>query len=86
MRVLPSGSTALLVELDDLDEVLALYATLADDVPKGVVDIVPAARTLLLITDPAVAAAVLGRGGGPVGETAPGPPGPGRARRHPGDL
>ena len=56
MRVLPSGSTALLVELDDLDEVLALYATLADDVPKGVVDMVPAARTLLLITDPAVAA------------------------------
>ena len=55
MRVLPSGSTALLVELNDLDEVLALYATLADDVPKGVVDIVPAARTLLLVTDPAIA-------------------------------
>jgi len=55
MRVLPSGSTALLVELDDLDEVLALYATLADDVPEGVVDIVPAARTLLLVTDPSIA-------------------------------
>lgn len=54
MRVLPSGSTALLVELDDLAEVLALYAALADDVPAGVVDIVPAARTLLLVTDPAV--------------------------------
>jgi KipI family sensor histidine kinase inhibitor len=55
MRVLPSGSTALLVELDDLDEVLALYATLAEHVPAGVVDIVPAARTLLLVTDPAIA-------------------------------
>ncbi len=53
MRVLPSGSTALLVELDDLAEVLALYAALADEVPEGVVDIVPAARTLLLVTDPA---------------------------------
>ena len=54
MRVLPSGSTALLVELDDLAEVLALYATLADDPPAGVVDLVPAARTLLLVTDPAI--------------------------------
>jgi KipI family sensor histidine kinase inhibitor len=52
MRILPSGSTALLVELDDLDEVLALYATLVDSRPEGVVDIVPAARTLLVVTDP----------------------------------
>lgn len=54
MRVLPSGSTALLVEVADLDEVVALYAALVDDPPVGVVDIVPAARTLLLVTDPAV--------------------------------
>jgi KipI family sensor histidine kinase inhibitor len=54
MRVLPSGSTALLVELDDLDGVLALYAALVDDPPDGVVDMVPAARTVLLVTDPAV--------------------------------
>jgi len=53
MRLLPSGSTALLVELDDLDDVLALYAALSDDVPAGVVDVVPAARTVLLVTDPA---------------------------------
>jgi KipI family sensor histidine kinase inhibitor len=53
MRVLPSGSTALLVELDDLDAVLALYAALAGDPPDGVVDVVPAARTVLLVTDPA---------------------------------
>jgi len=54
MRVLPSGTTALLVELDDLDEVLGLYAALADDLPRGVVDVVPAARTLLVVTDPAL--------------------------------
>jgi KipI family sensor histidine kinase inhibitor len=53
MRVLPSGSTALLVELEDLDAVLALYAALAEQPPDGVVDIVPAARTVLLVTDPA---------------------------------
>lgn len=55
MRVLPSGTTALLVELDDLAEVLALYAALAEDLPEGVVDVVPAARTLLVVADPAVA-------------------------------
>jgi KipI family sensor histidine kinase inhibitor len=53
MRLLPSGSTALLVELDTLDDVLALYAALADEPPAGVVDVVPAARTVLLVTDPA---------------------------------
>ncbi len=54
MRVLPSGSTALLVELGDLDEVLGLYAALIDDLPHGVVDVVPAARTLLVVTDPSL--------------------------------
>ena len=64
MRLLPSGSTAVLVELDDLDAVLALYRALTKAPPEGVVDIVPAARTVLLVTDPrrtslaAVAAAV----------------------------
>ena len=42
------ATSALLVELADLDEVLALYAALVDDPPAGVVDLVPAARTLLL--------------------------------------
>jgi KipI family sensor histidine kinase inhibitor len=66
MRLLPSGSTALLVELDDLDEVLALFSALTEAPPEGVTDIVPAARTVLLVTDPArttlpaVAAAVRG--------------------------
>ena len=53
MRLLPSGSTALLAELDGLDEVLALYAALAEDPPDGVVDIVPAGRTVLVVVDPA---------------------------------
>lgn len=53
MRLLPSGSAALLVELDGLDDVLALYAALSADPPAGVVDVVPAARTVLLVTDPA---------------------------------
>ncbi|MGI9157947.1 MAG: 5-oxoprolinase subunit B family protein [Marmoricola sp.] len=54
MRILPSGTTAFLVELDDLNEVLELYAALSENPPNGVIDIVPAARTLLLVADPAV--------------------------------
>lgn len=53
MRLLPCGDSGLLVELADLDEVLALYADLSEDPPGGVVDLVPAARTLLLRIDPA---------------------------------
>ncbi|NYG54750.1 carboxyltransferase domain-containing protein [Nocardioides perillae] len=52
MRLLDCGDTALLVELADLDEVLALHAALLAAPPPGVVDLVPAARTLLLRTDP----------------------------------
>jgi len=52
MRVLPCADVGLLVELADLDEVLALYAELVDAPPRGVVDMVPAARTLLLRLDP----------------------------------
>lgn len=54
MRLLPSGSSAVLVEVEDLDAVLALYAALQADPPSGVLDMVPAARTVLLITDPAI--------------------------------
>ena len=35
MRQLPSGSAALLVELDGLDDVLALYAALSDAPPPA---------------------------------------------------
>jgi KipI family sensor histidine kinase inhibitor len=53
VRVLPSGSAGLLLECDDLDEVLGLYGVLQADPPDGVVDVVPAARTVLLVLDPA---------------------------------
>ena len=53
MRLLPCGSTALLVELDALDEVLGYYAALLAEPPDGVVDIVPAARTVMVVIDPA---------------------------------
>jgi len=52
VRLLPCADTGLLVELAGLDEVLALYAELEDDTPVGVIDMVPAATTLLLTIDP----------------------------------
>ncbi|KRF11943.1 5-oxoprolinase subunit PxpB [Nocardioides sp. Soil796] len=52
MKLLPCADQGVLVELADLDEVLALYAELVDAPPEGVVDLVPAARTLLLRIDP----------------------------------
>ena len=53
MRLLPSGTTALLAELDDLEQVQGLYDALAEQPPAGVVDVVPAARTVLVVIDPA---------------------------------
>ena len=52
MRVLPYGDAALLVELADLPEVLGLHAALRAAALPGVVDLVPAARTLLVRFDP----------------------------------
>lgn len=52
MRLMPAGDTALLVELGNLDEVLSLYARLDEDLPEGVIDLVPAATTLLVTIDP----------------------------------
>ena len=48
-RFLPAGDTALLVELADLDAVLALFASLGADLPPGVIELVPAARTLAVL-------------------------------------
>ncbi|WP_205353053.1 5-oxoprolinase subunit B family protein [Janibacter anophelis] len=48
---MPCADSGLLVELSDMDEVLALYAHLDEDLPDGVVDMVPAAATLLLTID-----------------------------------
>ncbi|QDZ15041.1 5-oxoprolinase/urea amidolyase family protein [Humibacter ginsenosidimutans] len=47
------GDRALLVDLADLGSVLALRAALTGTRPAGVLDIVPAARTLAVMVDPA---------------------------------
>jgi KipI family sensor histidine kinase inhibitor len=52
-RLLPSGDAALLVECDSLEEVLALHDVLSADLRPGVVELVPAARTILVAVDPA---------------------------------
>ncbi|NIZ91696.1 carboxyltransferase domain-containing protein [Kineococcus rubinsiae] len=67
MRFLPAGSGALLVEVADLDQALALFASLRDEPVEGVGELVPAARTVLVRFDPdrteprRIAAAVAGR-------------------------
>jgi KipI family sensor histidine kinase inhibitor len=48
VRVLPYGDRALLLEVDDLAGVLALDAALSREPIEGVIDIVPAARTVLI--------------------------------------
>lgn len=51
MRFRPAGYGGLLVECDDLGQVIALHRALEVTRPEGVVDLVPAARTLLLTFD-----------------------------------
>jgi len=48
MRFLPVSLTTILVELADLDETLALFASLQADPIGGVEEMVPAARTLMI--------------------------------------
>ncbi|MFH5879635.1 5-oxoprolinase subunit PxpB [Arthrobacter sp. NA-172] len=57
--VLPCGDSAFLLELPDLAAVVAYYrgltgsgASASPSVPEGVVDVVPAARTVLVTFDP----------------------------------
>lgn len=54
MRLLPSGDSGLLIECDDLTEVGRLHAAVRDRPPDGLIDLVPAARTLLLVLDPGI--------------------------------
>lgn len=56
MRFLPANAGALLVELDDLRQTLALHASLRERPLPGVRELVPAARTLLVRHSPAVLA------------------------------
>ena len=51
-RVLAMGARALLLEVDTLAEATALHRTLAASRPDGVVDLVPAARTVLVRVEP----------------------------------
>jgi KipI family sensor histidine kinase inhibitor len=53
VRLLPYGDTAVLVEVADLDAALALHADLRAHPPVGLVDAVPAERTVLVRVDPA---------------------------------
>lgn len=50
-RTLPAGHHAVLVECDDLTEVMSLHRALDGARPDGVVDLVPAARTVLITFD-----------------------------------
>jgi KipI family sensor histidine kinase inhibitor len=52
IRVLPYGDQAALVDLDRPEQVLGLHAALDDEPPCGTVEMVPAARTLLVRFDP----------------------------------
>jgi KipI family sensor histidine kinase inhibitor len=53
-RFLRCGREAVLVEVDDLDQALSLYAALRAAGLPGVLDLVTAARTVLIRLDPAV--------------------------------
>jgi len=52
IRMRPFGDRGVLVEVDGLDEVLALQARLATARIDGVIDLVPAARTVLVVVEP----------------------------------
>ena len=54
MRILPAGDAAVLVELADLAEAGRLYASLRAEPLPGVLDVVPATRTVLVTLDRAV--------------------------------
>lgn len=53
MRFLPVNLDALLIELDDLPQTLALLASLQAEPIDGIEELVPAARTLLVRFSPA---------------------------------
>lgn len=53
MRLLACGETGLLAEVDSADAVRRLYAALRADPPPGLVELVPAARTVFVGFDPA---------------------------------
>jgi KipI family sensor histidine kinase inhibitor len=62
VRILPYGDHALLVELDGLDAVLALFRGLEASRPDGVVELVPAARTIAVVVEPRILSLSAARG------------------------
>ncbi|MFZ4812443.1 MAG: 5-oxoprolinase subunit B family protein [Ilumatobacteraceae bacterium] len=58
VRILPAGPRAVLAEYDTLDDVLSAAAALRSLHLPGVCEIVPAARTVLVVHDGSAAAAV----------------------------
>ena len=52
LRFLPAGSDALLVEIKDLETTLTLLDGLLAARPDGVIELVPAARTVMVRFDP----------------------------------
>jgi KipI family sensor histidine kinase inhibitor len=58
----PMGERAVLAEVASLQEVLALHAALAASRPDGVVDLVAAARTVMVTVEPAVLSVSAARG------------------------
>ncbi|WP_408896834.1 5-oxoprolinase subunit B family protein [Nocardioides sp. R1-1] len=50
-RVLPYGDRAFLLELDDVQQVIGHHAAIVAAAPAGIVDLVPAARTILVQVD-----------------------------------
>lgn len=53
-RVIPYGDSALLVEFGSLADVLGMLPALQRTRPAGVLDLVPAARTIAIVLDPRV--------------------------------
>ena len=78
LTVLPAGAEALLLEVAGLDEVLAVEGALREVVTRGsgpwaaVTDVVPAARTVLLVTRPGADLAALAAAVRELGDPAPG--------------
>jgi KipI family sensor histidine kinase inhibitor len=52
VRVRPAGERGLLVEVEELETVHRLHAALRDLDPPGVVELVPAYRTVLIVAEP----------------------------------
>jgi KipI family sensor histidine kinase inhibitor len=58
MKVRVAGERGLLVEVEDLETVHRLHAALRELDPPGIVELVPAYRTVLIVADPAQAEAL----------------------------